>query len=125
MTLGDTGNGQMLFNTVVAETGYACATCHRVDSPETFIGPSLINVANPAHHPSQHEHGSAEAEATDAPLTEMTMDDVVAYLRKPIQQPSAFVVPGFPELLMPQVYAQVLSEQQINDLVAYLLTLHK
>jgi cytochrome c2 len=125
MAIGDPENGQTLFNTIVPETGFACATCHRVDSTETLIGPGLITVANPAHDPSQHEHGGAAAEATQEAQAEKTMDEVVDYIRTSIQQPGAFVVPGFPDLLMPQIYTQVLTEQQINDVIAYLLTLHE
>ena len=47
----------------------------------------------------------------------------VEYLHTSIVEPNNFVVEGYPENLMPQVYAEALSEDQINNLVAYLLTL--
>jgi len=37
--------------------------------------------------------------------------------------PSAYVVPDYPDGLMPQIWGQVFTEQEINDLVAYLMTL--
>jgi mono/diheme cytochrome c family protein len=36
---------------------------------------------------------------------------------------NAYVVEGFPEGVMPAAFADVLSEQQVDDLVAYMLTL--
>lgn len=125
MSIGDPENGHTLFNTVIPETGFACATCHRVDTSETLIGPGLVSVANPAHDPSQHEHDGAATEVTQEAHMEKSMDEVIDYIRTSIQHPSEFMVPGFPDLLMPQIYAQVLTEQQINDVIAYLLTLHE
>ena len=61
----------------------------------------------------------------EATHVERTMDEVVTYIRTSILQPSDFIVPGFPDLLMPQIYAQVFSDQEVNDLIAYLLTLHE
>lgn len=123
MSIGDPENGQVLFTTLVPETGFACATCHRVDSTETLIGPGLLNVADPSHDPSQHQHGGGEVAVTESAHTERTMDEVIDYMRTSILHPSDFVVPGFPDLLMPQVYGELLSEHEINDIVAYLLTL--
>ncbi|GEM_PF-3298815 len=138
LSIGDPENGEVLFNTIIPETGFACATCHRVDSSETLIGPGLINVASPDHDPAQHEHGTEQDDthedtdaahggddhnSTEEPITERSMEDIVTYIHTSIISPSEFVVPGFPDLLMPQIYEQVLSEQQINDLIAYLLVL--
>jgi hypothetical protein len=45
------------------------------------------------------------------------------YLHESLMAPNAFVVPNFPANVMPQNFAQTLSAQQIDDLVAYLKTL--
>jgi hypothetical protein len=45
------------------------------------------------------------------------------YLRSSIVEPQAYVVEGFSAGIMPATYVDVLTEQQINDLVAYLLSL--
>ncbi len=47
------------------------------------------------------------------------------YIHQSIVDPNAYVVEGFAEGLMYQNYAQDLTEQEINDLVAFTLTLKK
>lgn len=55
-------------------------------------------------------------------------EDAYQYIVHSITRPNDFIAPAdsggaYPAGLMPQNYAQVFSEQQINDLAAYLLTL--
>lgn len=136
LAAGDAERGQELFNTIMPEAGFACATCHLTDTMERLIGPGLLGVGDPAHDPSHHAedeaathdahapaaeaaHGHGAPEATEAAPT----GDVVDYLHTSIVDPNAYIVPGFPENLMPQVYGEILSEQDIDDLIAYLLTL--
>lgn len=120
--LGDPANGETLFNTLQPQTGFACATCHRVDSTEMLIGPGLINVGSTGHDPAAHgSEGQHSAEATPAP--ERTIEEVITYIQTSILHPSDYVVPGYPDLLMPQIYEQVFTEQQVNDIVAYLLSI--
>jgi hypothetical protein len=45
------------------------------------------------------------------------------YIRQSIVEPNAHIVEGFAEGLMYQFYGTDLTEEQINDLVAYTLTL--
>jgi hypothetical protein len=45
------------------------------------------------------------------------------YIHQSIVEPNAYVVEGFAEGLMYQFYGEDLTEQEINDLVAYTLTL--
>jgi hypothetical protein len=104
---GDAANGQVLFNTLKPEAGFACSTCHRVDSVERLIGPGLLGVSTHMH---DRIPGRAPAD----------------YLHESILHPNAYIVQGdppYPENLMPQIYEQLFSEQEIWDLVAYLLTL--
>jgi mono/diheme cytochrome c family protein len=89
--------GQQLF---AAEP---CGRCHRLDGlpgASGTVGPDLSHVATAA---AQRRPGmSAEA-----------------YLRESIVTPDAFTVPGYPRAVMP---ALALDEQQVSDLVAFLLT---
>ncbi len=104
---GDPERGQVLFNTMRAEAGFACATCHRVDSEDRLIGPGLLGVGAWA---AANITGQTPAE----------------YLHQSIVSPNAYIVEGnppYPESLMPQIYADLFTPEQIDDLVAYLLTL--
>jgi len=148
-SIGDPENGKVLFNTVQPEVSFACATCHRVDSTETLVGPGLLGISGHAHNHNAgtsdtHDSmsgmnmgeatavptadsmsgmnmGEATAEATTAP--EPTFEQTVEFLRTSIVNPSAFVMTGFPDNLMPKVYGTIFTEQEINDLIAYLFTL--
>jgi cytochrome c2 len=138
LSVGDPEAGEMLFTTFRDEVSFACATCHRVDSTERLIGPGLLGVGNPTHDPSSHadevdtaateeaaeheeHHQEATAEATAA--VERTIEETIAYLHTSIIDPNAYVVPDFPADLMPATYADIFTEEEINNLVAYLLTL--
>lgn len=145
MSIGNPENGQLIFDTIQPEAGFACATCHQVDSMERLIGPGLLGIGNPEHDPAEHaqgdemmgmdmdDHGAADtmagmdmdthAEATDEVQTVRPLEDVVDYIRTSILHPSEYVVPGYPDNLMPQVYGEIFTETEIDDLVAYLLTL--
>lgn len=101
---GDAANGEVLFNTFQAEAGFACATCHRPDSEARLIGPGLLNVGT-----------RAETRIEDL--------SAVEYIRTSIVNPGAYVVESFPDALMPQNWAEIYVEDEINDLIAYLLTL--
>jgi mono/diheme cytochrome c family protein len=46
-----------------------------------------------------------------------------AYIYESITEPGAFVVPSYQDGLMPPNFKEILSAQQIADLVAYLETL--
>ncbi|MCC7451765.1 MAG: cytochrome c [Anaerolineae bacterium] len=99
----DAMNGQQLFNTFQPAAGIACATCHRVDSEARLVGPGLLNVGKRAG-------------------TRVRGMSAIEYLRQSIVSPSAYVVEGYTDL-MPKNWGKVFSEKQIDDLIAYLLTL--
>ncbi len=105
--IGDPDRGRALFNEMKPEAGFACSTCHRVDSQERLIGPGLKGV-------------SAWAAQN---ITNQTPEE---YLHESIVNPNAYIVEGnppYPENLMPQIYGELFTPEQINDLVAYLMTL--
>lgn len=101
---GDPAHGEELFTTMRAEVGFACATCHRTDSEEQLIGPGLLNT-------------SVRAATREDGL------DAYAYIYQSITDPGAYVVTGFPDNLMPRTYSELFSEQDIQDIIAYLFTL--
>jgi cytochrome c len=107
---GDPANGEVLFTTNYEEaTNFACSTCHPVDSDtERILGPSLWNVANRAE-------------------TRVAGQTALEYIHNSIVNPSAFIVPDeanpYQENLMPQVYGELFTDEEINDIIAYLLTL--
>lgn len=110
VSLSNPDNGKQLFEMFYQEAGFACATCHRVDSEEQLVGPGLLNVGVRGGATGHADH----AQTDEAPER---------YIYNSIVDPSAFVVEGFPDNLMPQVYAELFTEQQIYDIVAYLMTL--
>jgi nitric oxide reductase subunit C len=104
--------GEALFRAPPA----ACFACHSTMPGTALAGPSLAGVASRA----AQLPGSAAYSGSAV--------DAAGYFRESILQPSAHLVPG--ELyaadgrsFMPDNYGQLLSEQQIDQLVAYLMTL--
>ncbi len=102
--VGDPEKGKELFNQSTLNGAPGCVTCHSLDPDVTIVGPSLAGVATRA---AERVPGKSAEE----------------YLRESILDPNAYVVEGFPEGVMPQNFGDVLSEEEINDLVAFLLTL--
>jgi len=98
-SIGDPVAGRTLF-----ESGGAalvpCATCHTLDGTE-LVGPSLM--------------GSAARAAT---RTELSAED---YLRQSIIDPSAYVVDGYADVMYKE-YGTKLSDEDIDNLIAFLLT---
>lgn len=93
--------GRVLFSRTPAN----CATCHSLEPDVVIVGPSLAGVATRAA--SRVEGMSAEA-----------------YLRNSILNPGDFIVPGFPNV-MAQNLRDVLASNEIDDLVAFLMTLEQ
>lgn len=88
-----------------------CVACHSV-SRETkgMLGPSLAGLV-----PRSTETVNDLAYTGSA-------ETVEAYIRESILQPQVYVVPGYPSV-MPQTYEASLSENELTQLVDYLLTL--
>lgn len=98
---GDAQAGETVFAQVASPT---CSSCHSVRAGETIVGPSLAGIAGQAGKRVSGQ--SAEA-----------------YLRESVVEPDAYVVEGFQAGIMPSTYGTQLSEEQISDLVAYMMTL--
>jgi mono/diheme cytochrome c family protein len=106
---GDAQRGQALFSELSIRNTPGCVTCHSLEPNKVVVGPSLWGVETRAerivHSPDYH--GSA-----------VTAEQ---YLRESITRPDAYVAVGSAHSVMPD-WLTVLDEQQIQDLVAYLMT---
>jgi cytochrome c2 len=79
-----------------------CVGCHALDPNVTMTGPTWYNIGNVA---VGREPGVSPA----------------AYLDHSIINPSEYVVPNYPDNIMPKTYGDILSVQDQGDLIAYLL----
>ncbi|HSM55905.1 MAG TPA: cytochrome c [Candidatus Sulfomarinibacteraceae bacterium] len=109
--VGDAQNGQALYMmTTIEDTGApGCITCHSVEPTDDPLQPAPVG---PSHYGlADRAGGYVEGMSAEA------------YLRESIVEPDAHIVEGFQPGLMYQNYEENLTEEHINDLVAYLLTL--
>ena len=83
----------------------SCSICHNIaPGSGVLVGPSLSGIG-----------------ATAA--TRVPRQTAEQYIRNSILTPSAYVVTGFTDGLMPQTFSTELTPQEVEDLVAYLLIL--
>jgi cytochrome c2 len=110
---GNADNGRRLFaqNTIGRNNAPGCASCHSVEPGKTMVGPTMAGIATKAQQTLNS--GNYQGDETD----------VRGYLREAIVEPNAHVDPGFSPGIMYQNYGRDLTEQEINDLVAYMETL--
>ncbi|MCA9980486.1 MAG: cytochrome c [Anaerolineales bacterium] len=103
---GDPDRGAALFAQPVIGTSNAvgCITCHSLQENITLVGPSIAGIASRA---GETVPGQTAEE----------------YLRLAIVEPNAYMVPGYQSGSMYLDYGRELSPQQIEDLIAYMLTL--
>lgn len=80
-----------------------CATCHSLEPDVIIVGPSLAGIATRAG-------------------TRVAGLSAESYIRQSILSPGDFVVSGFPDA-MARNLGDVLNSDQINSLVAFLMTL--
>ena len=94
---GDAVAGEALFKAT-------CAGCHAVEVGVILTGPSLAGIGTKAG-------------------TVVSGTSAEQFLRQSIVDPNANVTSGFSPDIMPGNFSTRLTSQQIDDLVAYLLTL--
>lgn len=104
--VGDAGNGEILFTqaTIGANNAPGCITCHSLEPDVIIVGPSQAGLATRAE-------------------TRVPGQTAEAYIRDSIVNPNAYVVEGFAEGVMYQNYGTDLTTEQIDDIVAYTLSL--
>lgn len=112
---GDPERGEQLYKqgSIGERAAPGCTTCHSLEAGVVKVGPSHAGVgARAADRVEATDYGG---EATTAG----------GYLRESILEPNADLVGGFEPGIMYSKYAEVLSEQQVQDLVTYMLTLQE
>ena len=111
--LGDPVQGRQLYfeTTLGSRQAPGCVTCHSLEPGEEKVGPSHA------------EMGSRALERVHSPEYSGQAQGAGDYLRESILEPDAYVVDGFEPGMMYQEYGEVLSEEQVDHLVAFLLSL--
>jgi nitric oxide reductase subunit C len=110
---GDPARGEALFkqSTIGSASAPGCSTCHSLNPGETIVGPSQAGVATRVDAVLKSGQYSGPAKTVEE------------YLRESIVSPDAHVTEGFQPGVMYPNFGKELSEQELNDLVAYLATL--
>ena len=80
-----------------------CSTCHSLEPDIVIVGPSLYGIV----------------ERAALRVSDMSAEE---YIRNSILYPSDYIVEGFSDV-MQKNFADVLTSQEINDLIAFLLSL--
>jgi mono/diheme cytochrome c family protein len=96
---GDAARGEVLYNTG-KDLAPACAGCHLPNSPAS---PDLAGFGERA-------------------ATQVDSESAHEYAFYSITEPGRFIVPGYGNAMYNQ-YDEALTEQEIADLIAYILTL--
>ena len=102
--MGDPERGRDIFETgagIYPSDNSLCIKCHSLDASGKY-GPSLKGISKVA---SERVPGLSAEE----------------YLRQSILEPDAFIAGDYPEK-MGSIHAAILSEKDVDDLVAFLLT---
>ena len=80
-----------------------CSACHALEPDTIIVGPSLAGIA-------------------DRAATRIDGQDSTDYLLNSVLAPSDFVVDGFDDA-MPNTFGKSLTGEELDSLIAYLLTL--
>lgn len=102
--MGGSETGRSLFHQTSIREAPTCSACHSIEPGKVIVGPSLAGIASRAN---DRKPGMSVEE----------------YLRESILDPNAYIVEAFSANVMYQNFKDVLTEEEINHLIAYLLTL--
>ncbi len=102
---GDPVAGEKLYYETSLGVNASCRICHSLQSDVILVGPSFAGV------------GTRAAER----IPGMSAEE---YLRQSIHEPDAYVVEGFTNV-QPMNFGDQLNEAQINDLIAFLMTMEE
>lgn len=103
---GDRHLGRAIFHGEKKLKGVVpCSVCHYVEADQRIlVGPNLHGISQVA--------GSRVADQS-----------AIEYLERSIREPEAYTVRGFPPGTMNEKYDERLSDEHVQDIIAYLLTL--
>ncbi|GAB4483353.1 MAG: hypothetical protein Kow0088_26520 [Anaerolineales bacterium] len=98
--------GKALFemNMIGENKAPGCSVCHSLEPGKTLVGPSLAGIATYAQ-------------------TAIAGMDAENFLRQAILEPDRHLMEGYPAGVMYPNYGQDLSQEEIDALVAFMLTL--
>lgn len=96
-------SGEALFAELVIGDAPGCILCHSLEPDTVLVGPSVAVMANLA---GERIPGKTAAD----------------YLRESIIDPDAYIVEGFTAGVMYENYGEALTEEQLEELVTFLLT---
>jgi len=102
---GDPAAGEKLYYETSLGVNAGCRICHSLQSEVVLVGPSFAGVATRA---AERIPGVSAEE----------------YLRQSIHEPNAYVVEGFSNV-QTMNFGNQLNEAQINDLIAFLMTMEE
>ncbi len=101
---GDPARGEQLYYEMALGQNVSCRVCHSLDPGVVLVGPSFAGIGTRAE-------------------TQVPGLSAKEYLRQSILEPDAYKVEGFEDRQMLQNFKEILSDEQIDDLIAFLLTL--
>lgn len=79
-----------------------CVGCHALDPAQVMSGPTWFHMG-------------------DTATNRISGEGPAAYIYHSITDPSAYIVPGYQDGVMPKTFGETLSTQDLADLIAYLL----
>ncbi len=100
----DPAAGKKLYYETSLGTNAGCRICHSLEPSQTLVGPSFAGLA----------------ERAAGRIPGMSAEE---YIRQSILEPDAYVVEGFPKGQMIPNLGEILTDQQISDLIAFIMSL--